>query len=263
MISNSPVGPPAQNAPGGLTCVRALVVLAAVLAFAPMRQLGAQYIRGTVRAEGSEGVVSGARITVLDSAGKTITDARSDEKGHFTLPLIGGAPFKVTVRKIGWQPSSTDLIHAAAADTLDMDLLVPIDGVALAGVEVKAAREASRNQLSYEEAKRNGWKVYEPAEIESHRQDFTNFEVMMRTLQVSGVKMPARANDCYINLRNGRCFALVVDGEPVGPYWVVNPIDVYFIAILQPSQSATRFGDQAPWGAILVVTRMNGDKARP
>ena len=25
----------------------------------------------------------------------------------------------------------------------------------------------------------------------------------------------------------------VVDGEPVGTMWVVNPIDVYFLAILQ------------------------------
>jgi hypothetical protein len=206
---------------------------------------------------------------VQDSAGKTVTDVRSDDKGRFTLPLAGGGPFKVTVRKIGWQPSSTDLIRAAAKDTLDMDLLVPADGIVLPGVAVNAAKTVSRNMMYYEEAKHSGWKVYGPAEIEAHRQEFTNLEVMMRTLQITGMRMPSDANapgggrDCYVNLRNNQCFTFVVDGQPVGTHWFVNPIDIYFLAILQPSESVVRFGDQAPFGAIVIVTRMNGDKLNP
>jgi Carboxypeptidase regulatory-like domain len=255
------VGPPAQKPPGGLTCVRAMLFVFAVCAFAPA-QLRAQFIRGTIRAQGTEGVVPGASIVAEDSVGKQVAGATSDDKGHFTLPLAGGHAFKVTVKKIGWQPSSTDLIHASPADTLDMDLLVPMETVVLPGVSIKGSKE-TRNQRSYEEAKRLGWKVYEPADIESHRQEFTNFEVMMRALQVTGVRMPASSTDCYVNLRNGRCFTFIVDGEPVGPMWLVNPVDVYFMAILQPSESVVHFGDQAPWGAILIVTRMNGDKLNP
>ena len=167
--------------------------------------LAAQFIRGTIRAQGSEGVIQGALITVLDSVDKQVVTALSDERGHFTLPLSSGLAFKVTVRKIGWQPSSTDLIHATATDTLDMDLMVPMEGVSLPGVEINGKKNVTFNQRSYDEAKRNGWKIYEPSEIEAHRNEFSNFENMMRALQVRGVKMPAGPNDCYINLRNNRC----------------------------------------------------------
>jgi hypothetical protein len=265
-IVQSHVRPPAVFPPGGLTCVgqrlTALLVAGAIVAAIPA-PLTAQFIRGTIRAQGSEGVVQGASITVLDSLDKQVVAVLSDDKGHFVLPLAGGLPFKVTVKKIGWQPSSTDLIHATATDTLDMDLMVPMNGVSLPGVEIDAKKATSFNQRSYNEAKRYGWKMYEPAEIEAHRNEFSDFENMMRALSVTGVKMPARSTDCYMNLRNGRCMTFVVDGQAVGTMWVVNPVDVYFLAILQASESSVQFGDKAPWGAILIVTRMNGDKRNP
>jgi hypothetical protein len=265
MKEQSHTRPPAVFPPGGLAYVRqwtSLLLTAAALLICA-HPLTAQFIRGTIRAQGSEGVIQGALITVLDSVDKQVVTALSDERGHFTLPLSSGLAFKVTVRKIGWQPSSTDLIHATATDTLDMDLMVPMEGVALPGVEIEGKKNITFNQRSYDEAKRLGWKVYEPSEIEAHRNEFSNFENMMRALQVRGVKMPAGPNDCYINLRNNRCLTFVVDGQPVGTMWVVNPIDVYFLAILQATESSVQFGDKAPWGAILVVTRMKGDKKNP
>jgi len=255
------------NPSGGLLCVRArfsaLAIASAALGLVPLHQAAAQYIRGTIRAQGSEATVQGASITVLDSLDRQLLAVLSDNGGHFVLPLSTAIPFKVTVRKIGWQPSSTDLIHASATDTLDMDLEVPVEGVELAGVEVNAKKSKSFNETAFENAKKLGWKIYSPAEIEQHRNEFSSFENMMRTLQVTGVKMPGRADDCYINLRNGRCFSFVVDGHALGTNWVVNPTDVYFLAILQSTESSVQFGDKAPWGAILIVTRMNGDKKTP
>jgi hypothetical protein len=266
--------PPTANPPGGLTCVRqsiGVVLLAfGISGAAPFHEASAQLIRGTIRAQGSDVIVQGASITVLDSLDQQLVAVLSDDRGHFLLPLSSKLPFRVTVKKIGWQPSSTDLIHASVTDTLDMDLAVPVDGVLLPGVEVDARKTKSFNQESYAEAKRNGWKIYEPSEVEAHRNEFSDFENMMRALQVTGVRMPTQSQfksvggqNCYVNLRNGHCFTFVVDGQALGPSWVVNPVDVYFIAILQASQSSVQFGDKAPWGAILVVTRMNGDKKSP
>ncbi len=262
--------PPAGSPLGGLMCVSeqmrsALLVCVALLIVLPAHDLAAQMIRGTVRAEGTEHVLQGAKITVLDSLERQLFAVTSDDKGRFVLPLSSGLPFKVTVKKIWWQPSSTELIHASVSDTLEMDLMVPMNGVVLPGVEIDAAKTTTRNQLYYDEAKRNGWKVYEPSEIAARREqgEFTEFENLMRTLSVTGVRMPATRNDCYMNLRNGKCMTFVVDGQPVGTMWVVNPADVYFVAILQATQSSVQFGDKAPWGAILIVTRMNGDKKNP
>lgn len=267
------VRPPAVNPLGGLMCVRhrgAFAVVAAfLLAVVPVHTASAQFIRGTIRAQGTQVAVGGASITVLDSLDHQLVAVLSDEKGHFVLPLSSSLPFKVTVRKIGWQPSSTDLIRASPTDTLDMDLVVPVDGVTLPGVAVNASKMKTPNQMSYLEAKKLGWKIYEPADIESHRNEFSSFENMLRALSVTGVQMPALRDGtsapkgCYINIRNGRCFTFVIDGEPVGTMGIVNPVDVYFLAILQASESSVQFGDKAPWGAILVVTRMNGDKRNP
>ncbi len=259
----SHVRPPADRPLGGLMCVRHSVALLAILVLAAERPLGAQLIRGTIRAQGTESVVPGAHITVLDSLGRTVTDVLSDAAGHFTLGLANGKAFSVTVKKIGWQPSSTDLIHATAGDTLDMDLLVPADGFALPGVEITGTKEVTRNVRAYQDAHKLGWRVYEPAEIESHRSEFSSFENMMRALSVTGVKMPANARECYVNTRNNRCLTFVVDGQAVGTMWLVNPVDVYFIAILQQTESEVQFGDKAPYGAIVVFTRMKGDKLRP
>jgi hypothetical protein len=259
------------NPPGGLLCVRresghrlaGILAVCGLLGAVPAHEAAAQLIRGTIRAEGTQTAVPGANITVLDSLNKQLYTVTSDDRGHFVLPLASQLPFKVTVKKIGWEPSSTDLIHASATDTLDMDLEVPADGVVLPGVEVNASRTKSFNDRSYAEATKLGWKTYGPAEVESHRDEFSSFENMLRALQVTGVKMPARRDDCYINIRNGRCFTFVVDGKAVGTMWLVNPVDVYFLSILQATESSVQFGDRAPWGAILVVTRMNGDKKNP
>ena len=184
-----PVRPPTVSPSGGLTRVGhrvAALGLAAAFLVAP-GALQAQFIRGTIRAQGSEGIVQGASITVLDSADRHVMAVLSDERGHFVLPLAGGLPFKVTVRKIGWQPSSTDLIRATATDTLEMDLMVPMDGVMLPGVEIDARKATSFNQRSYAEAKRLGWKIYEPAEIEARRYEASFFSDMMRALSVGDI----------------------------------------------------------------------------
>jgi hypothetical protein len=265
--------PPTVNPPGGLMCVRKraglLLAGCALLAAVPVHDAAAQFIRGTIRAQGTQTAVQGASITVLDSLDHQLVAVLSDDMGHFVLPLASVLPFKVTVRKIGWQPSTTDLIRASPTDTLDMDLVVPVEGVKLADVEINATKTKSMNQQSYAEAKKLGWRVYEPSEVEAHRNEFSSFENMLRALSVTGVQMPSLRDGtsaprgCYINIRNGRCFTFVVDGQPVGTMWVVNPSDVYFLAILQASESSVQFGDKAPWGAILVVTRMNGDKKNP
>jgi hypothetical protein len=53
----------------------------------------------------------------------------------------------------------------------------------------------------------------------------------------------------------------VLDGVVIGAYNpLVNPRDVYFLAVLSQNQSQVQYGDRAPYGAIVIYTRMNGDK---
>lgn len=252
--------PPAGRLPGGL--VRVWAALLALTAVAPTAS--PQLIRGTLKTQqGSEAaLLAGAKVTVTDSLGKELFDLVSDAQGRFRFRMPEVKPFKVNVMKIGWQPSSTDWIRAVSSDTLDVELLVASEAVTLATVEVTGRK--SVNTLNLEEARRSGWKVYEPELVERHRGNARDFNDLLREVAASSVRV-GRPSECVRSVRFGRCLVYVLDGVPSGPSIFVNPSDVYFFAVLGASESAVRWGDRAPWGAIVVYTRMHGDvyKASP
>jgi hypothetical protein len=54
--------------------------------------------------------------------------------------------------------------------------------------------------------------------------------------------------------------SFVVDGQVLGPNAVIIPSDIYFFAILSPSESRVQYGDRAPFGAIAIFTRSRLDR---
>jgi hypothetical protein len=45
-----------------------------------------------------------------------------------------------------------------------------------------------------------------------------------------------------------------------GTYPLINPRDVYFMALLSPNQAMVQFGDRGVNGALAVYTRARGDR---
>jgi len=258
--------PPGAKAAGGLApfgarAVRVAVRVAVLLACAV--PLYAQLIRGTVRVQGTPRVVPGVRVTAVDSLGRTLVEAVSDERGRFTLAMSSEQPFRVVARKVGLEPSFSELLRAARTDTLEMDLQLPTDVAELPPVEVSGERGKSPNQRAYEDAVRHGWKVYPPDKIAEQREKYRDFTDLLRSLQVSGIRI-GRPGECIQSTRFlNRCLAIIIDGVAAGPYAMVIPTDIYFFAVLSATDSAVQWGDRAPWGAIVIYTRMYGDRARP
>ncbi|HVT40505.1 MAG TPA: carboxypeptidase-like regulatory domain-containing protein [Gemmatimonadaceae bacterium] len=253
---------------------RTLATLATLVAFGAAATLAsAQVIHGTLRTQQLETPVTSARVAANDSAGIELGATTSDARGYFILAIRSRAPFRLNVLKIGWLPSSSALMTAAPGDTLDLDMLVPADPTAIAAVEIKGEGNKSFNTLHFEEALRHGWKVYSPELVEFHRNNSASFTALMREVGVSGVQIDDHANSsgqfCARAVRymtqygKPRCLAYILDGVPSGSFVYVNPRDVYFFAVLNASESASRWGDKAPWGAIVIYTRMNGDKKNP
>ena len=103
-----------------------------------------------------------------------------------------------------------------------------------------------------------------------HRDLANSVYDLVRWSGASSLIIPGRVTECirsarYVggDRRNDRCMVWVVDDQVLGPTPVLNPADTYFMAILTASQSSMQFGDKAPWGAIVVYTRMNGDRLHP
>jgi hypothetical protein len=179
------------------------------------------------------------------------------------MRLPEGVPFAIVVKKIGWRPSRTELIRATTGDTLDIDLRVPTEPTEMDAVNVTAKEGGSANAKSLDEAKRRGWKTVMPQEVDAHREHATNFLDLMRSTGAQGVLLPVQPDDCVKSNRTRRCLVYVVDGVPVGTSIYLNPRDVYFYSILSSTESAVIWGDMAPWGAIVVITRQNGDRKNP
>lgn len=230
---------------------------------------GAQVIRGLVRSQTTARAIERARVTATDRDGLVLGEATSDDQGKFLLRVDAkGAPFTMTVRRIGLTPSSTEELQLAPVDTVDFEFLVPEQPVVTDTVRVTGMK--SINEMRYDEAVRRGWKVFAPAEVAAHREQANNVYDLLRWSGAASLVIPGRPSECvrstrYLagDRRNDRCMVWVVDGQVLGPTPVLNPKDTYFLAILTASQSAVQFGDKAPWGAIVVYTRMNGDRLHP
>jgi hypothetical protein len=265
------VGPPADLPSGGLARFtpgrRRVLVLRAGLLVALSGllggQAGAQMIVGTIRSQDTERTVAGAKVTASDSLGKQLVEVVTDQTGHFRFRLPGNVPFMIVVKKVGWRPSSTELIRGTADDTLQLDLTVPAEPTEVDAVTVTAKGGGNQNSKSLEEAKRRGWKTVMPQEVELHRDNANNFLDLMRATGAQGLMLPARPDDCVMSNRTRRCLTYVIDGVPAGTNIYVNPRDVYFYSVLSSTESAVIWGDRAPWGAIVVVTRSYGDKKNP
>ena len=243
--------------PDGLVRFLSPVAVALVLA-AP---LPAQVIRGTVKAEGIGTIVPGARVTVTDTTNAVLAEAVSGSDGRFFVAFRSPSRFVVGVRKLGWKPSFSEPIAAGQGDTLLVDLTVPAELTEIAAAEIREREVTTFNARAIADATRKGWKVYAPEALERFRNTGGSFLDLMREVGVSGLVLGK--GDCVRSVRNNRCLVYVIDGQPAGTNVFVPPSDVYFFAVLSATESATQWGDKAPWGAIVVYTRMNGDRRRP
>jgi len=229
----------------------------------------AQVMRGVVRSQTTSRTIERARLTAQDRTGRVVGETTSDDEGRFTLRIAGsGAPFVVTVRRIGVEPSTTAEFTLTPADTVEYELTIPERSVV--GDTVRVMGMASPNESRYQEAVRRGWKILSPADVAKHRDRATHVYDLLRWAGASSLIIPNRPNECVRSARymagerrSERCMVWIVDGYVVGPTPVLNPSDTYFMAVLTASEAAVQFGDKAPWGAIVLYTRMNGDRMHP
>jgi hypothetical protein len=222
--------------------------------------LAAQVLRGTARVQESGRPIEGARVVAMLTDGKSIGSATTDDKGRFFLRVESkGAPFVVSVTRIGMEPTTSDPIVLAARDTLDADFSVTEVGIRSDTMKITAA--PSLNDIRLAEAKRRGWRLFSPAEVAQHRERANSFNDLLRSLGYPGIVIPNRPDECIRTTRYNRCLTIVVDGVPLsGGNPLVNPRDVYFMAVLGASDAVVQFGDRAGFGALVVYTRMKGDK---
>lgn len=234
-------------------------ILLLLITMAPVPAFG-QILRGTARIADSERPLDNARITAMLPDGRSVGATTTDEHGRFFLKLAAaGQSFIIAVTRIGMRPASSNAIMATERDTLDFDFNVTKEDIAIDTMRVFAAPGLNEQRLA--EARRRGWRVFEPTEIQAIRERVNSFEDMLRSTGFPGLIIPASRNACIRSTRLNQCLTVVIDGVPISPgNTLINPKDVYFVALLTPNQSQLQFGDRAPYGALIVQTRTYGDR---
>ncbi len=232
----------------------------AVLAFTPASPASAQVLRGTARVAESERPLDGARITAMLPDGRTVGSTVTDEEGRFHLVLKSiGRTFVLAVNRIGIKPTTSGTITASAADTLEIDLSIVEEGIATDTIKVTAT--PALNEIRLREAQRRGWKVFPPSQIAQLRDRSKSFEDLLRSTGYPGLILSNNRAACIRLTRTNRCVLIVLDGIAItGSYPLINPRDIYFMALLTPNQASMEFGDKGFDGAIVIHTRAYGDR---
>lgn len=220
----------------------------------------AQVLRGTARIVGDDRPLNQARVMALLRDGRAVGSTVTDDIGRFQFRVnAGGQPFAISITRIGMEPTLSDEITLGAADTLEVDFSVIETGIRTDTVRVKAT--PSLNEVRLAEARRRGWRVFPPADVEQLRERANSFEDLLRSSGYPGFVVPGRRDDCIRSTRYNRCLTIVLDGTPLGgSYPNINPRDVHFFALLGKTEAAVQFGDRAPWGALVIYTRAQGDR---
>jgi len=233
-------------------------MLIALLMLPPSLQ--AQVLRGTARFAGDDRPLDQARVMALLRDGRSIGSTVTDDQGRFQLRInADGKPFAISMTRIGMAPTLSEEITLATTDTLDVNFSVVETGIRTDTVRVKST--PSMNDLRLTEARRRGWRVFPPVEVEKLRERSNSFEDLLRSSGYPGFVVPSRRDDCIRSTRYNRCLTIVIDGVPLsGSYPNINPRDIYFFALLGKTEAAVQFGDRTPWGAIVIYTRAKGDR---
>lgn len=246
--------------------VGAAWILVLALLWTPVSSVQAQTVRGTVKAAGTDSVIDGALVSLIDSLGIIFAESRTNASGRFQLDAQGAGVVQFLVRKVGLEPTASEPVRLPEdVDTIDVVLSAPVSGITLATVLVLADREPPPNfntrQLA--DARQFGWRIIEPHRIAEARNTAQTLGDLIRRNPLPGVRPPDGATGCFYSSRSNRCLTIVVDGQVLGPGAFVAPNDVYFIALLTPSQSTFQYGPRAPDGALFVATRRRNDNERP
>lgn len=239
-------------------CGHAAGVIALLIGVAGMAE--AQLFRGTVRSITTAIPIPEAQITVRDSLDDVLASVVSDSMGRFLVRLrrVPAGRVYVQARRLGYEVVRTGEARIARGDSIDVELLMTEVAATLDAITVRGM--ATLNEKRLADAYRRGWQVYEPERVAQHQSRAADMMQLLRSMGTPSLILPRRIDDCVRNTRTGECVTWVLDGQVLGPSAFILPTDVYFFAVLSPSEARVEYGNRAPNGAISVYTRSATDR---
>ena len=234
-----------------------------------LASLDAQVLRGRIISSVSRTPMSDATVEALDSLRGVLVSARTDSAGRFVMVFSQPGAFRVRIRRIGIEPTLSDLLRFEGQDTVDIELLVDERAAVLDERTITGTgepRELNRRRLA--DAQSRGWRVYPPERVIPARERAISLDQMLRSLGMANVMI---SQTCIRSLVTNGCLAIFIDDMYFGPgnFQLINVRDIEFVAVIGPTEALTTYGNRARHGILMLYTsrfedrRGERDRRRP
>jgi TonB-linked SusC/RagA family outer membrane protein len=206
-------------------------------------------ITGTVRGGGGE-PVPGAQVSIPG----TSLGAVSDAEGRFTIPGVPAGTHQLRAQRIGYAPSTQQVVVAADGTvTVDFGLTAiatTLQSVAVVGYTTQQRRDVSDATTTVTGSEIRDQKVATVEEALRGR---------VPGVQIAASGQPGRPAAIVIRGQNGfrnPSPLYIVDGMYIGQQNPnLNPDDIASIEVLKDASSAAQYGSQGANGVIVITTR--------
>ena len=224
---------------------------------------GAQVLRGSVVYENTEQKVPNALVTVFDSGGKAVANARADRDGEFLLRVPVAARITVQVTKVGFSPYYIQNLPLGSRDTVNVVVPLTVIAQRLAATVIEAERIHIRQQrILGLDARAISATVITPSEVSLAAKGASSYLDIVRTASPGGVIVDNTRN-CVISLHvssvRPRCLPVFVDEQLISDLDAIaqlaQPELVDHFVFLRGTDAAIKFGNDAIEGVMLIYTR--------
>ncbi|MGI9627907.1 MAG: carboxypeptidase-like regulatory domain-containing protein [Longimicrobiales bacterium] len=169
----------------------AAFALALAAALAIPAAIDGQIVRGTVKDPALNAPVAEALVVMVNQAGERVATVLTSEEGGFLLEPPTGGVYMVGVARLGYQQAISPEFTVAGKD-ISMDILLPVDPVAIDAVTVESNRntpDAGRLRGLLPEERRSGTLIGRLSRIEIDAlSPQTDFVGLLMSMNVPGLR---------------------------------------------------------------------------
>jgi hypothetical protein len=223
------------------------VILVALLVAAP---LSGQTVSGRVR-DASRQALPRVELSLIDSAGRALASARSNDSGDYRIRIPGAGRYRLTARRLGFVGGlSPWLVSESGDESLSFDFTLAAAPQSIAGVTTEAAKDpvSIRSRFGIDPKNINAF-VVSPEQVEEYRATAHGIGDMIRRVGIPG-GLTIREDDLgepCIQLvgRDRHCMLIVVDDIITNHVRDLDLNTVQDIIVMRPNEAGLWFGSLA------------------
>jgi hypothetical protein len=192
-----------------------------------------QVLRGTLL-DGRQERITGANVTLRDSAGGAVGAAIADQRGVFHIPAPRAGTYVADVRRIGFDPWTSPPIRLDRGESVEIEVRMNDRPPVLATMTVRgrAHREWGRDGWSKRKAAGRG--TFLTGDEVMEKRTVTIAEALR---DVPGLMLSYRPFPALASTEGNRCLNLLVNRQPI-PLIPGQPVEATLHNLIGPEQVA-------------------------